>query len=341
MAVSKYTVGSVHGCYEIVQRVKPDGYTSSGIRYSVRCIQCRNVHNVSFNSLKKYAKENRCVCEKIRPFESVNVGETYGIYTVLEIRQSFGHKQIYFKCDVCGHVRQRLQCDFVKLSKEQTECNCSHVHHKEIVIHENIADTSKARTQKAIEKYKSFIGQTVGSWKILGLHQREYNNRKGKLKFYWVQCVKCKKFRLLFVNDVLNSKQKPICCTHKRVHIRNHSAISECDEERLSLFQTPFNYHNCISEYSSMFGTPFFIESVAQASIDGTLSELNQYFCLDGIYKPDKHKDSQKAVTLAFRREFPHNEVLWYNETGTKRIRHFRSWKHGKRSYKHSNLTIR
>lgn len=321
-----YGRGMTAGCYEILEVEKPCT-AKRNIRYRLRCRECGCEKTVNENTLRKYAQPGVCMCED--RFVKISAGDVFGIYTVVETEKRGEHTFVSFRCNVCGNVRTRQRYEFMHDFSGHTECRCQKRYWKS----EAVRMTPFKSSEKAHRKYESFVGKTVGVWEILGMYERRRHDR-GFVRFYWCRCSVCGKTTDIRANFVVSQSRRPIECRHRYsdFKVRSNREYMPCenvyvpDDSRMP--SVP------LGEYSRLFGSPLFMETVAQASIDGTLCELGNYFCLDGIVSGKNGKPSKKACHLAFVREHPDFETVWYNENGSKRIRGFRRWKHGKRGKK-------
>lgn len=326
MPEKKYLPGSMVGVYEILQR---DDTNTRNPRYLVKCSICKKEKWITRNTVCKYAQLNQCMCDKSL---SCSVGDVFGIYTVIDTEYRDKHKFVSFRCNVCGHVRTRQKFSFIRDFSNNIECKCKKSLWKDVISHKSSAEIKA----DADRKYNSFVGKKVGTWEILWMCNEKNVCQKRVVRFYWCKCTACGKLKKIRTDFVVNSSGKCVECKHRYDnYIVNSSGKSRFPDE-YPFRQDVFGANDCgiLGEYSSVFGSQVFMETVAQASIDGTLCELGQYFCLDGISTKENMIPSKKARQLAFHREHPNWQTVWYNENGTRRIRHFRAWKHGKRGKK-------
>lgn len=430
MSKETYKVGDVVGSYFIQDKIK----TGREYHYILKCNKCDSIIEVSRNTLLSYRKNNECCCkQKI----VVAVGKTYGLYCVKEIRKDNSHVFVYFQCTKCGHVRCLKKGDFIKLYKEQKECDCSYKHYKTEIVHGNIDDylkdkalkkynnaigsvlgdwkvkelecpTSnvKGRTKKRtdykfkcecikcgrertfqscllcgnedripicvcvndnvrdvlckergertrnkwIDKYNSYIGKTIGDWYILDFFYYQYKVHRylrNEYKFKCL-CIKCGFIKGIRCSILLKSynKIKHKCVKHLYKNVACNKKIEKkCTEKEkikrdsiadnnLSLEAYNDVIYNSLSEYSYLYGSQSFMETFAQASLDGTIKNMNDIYAIEDLYDVDKYKESKKSRYYSFCMEHPDYKKVWYNENGSKRIRGFKKWKHGKRSKK-------
>lgn len=323
-----YGRGMTAGCYEILDVEKPCP-SKRNIRYRLRCRECGCGKSVNQNTIRKYAQSGKCMCAD--RFVKISAGDVLGIYTVVETSHRGCRAFVSFRCNVCGNVRTRRRDIFLRDFSGHTECRCQKRYWKSEAVRMTPAESS----EEAHRKYESFVGKTVGAWEILGMYERRRSDR-GFVRFYWCRCTVCGKTTNIRADFVVSPSRRPIECRHRFSDFRVHS--NPCRENRpcenVYVRDDSRMPSAPLGEYSRLFGSPLFMETVAQASIDGTLCELGNYFCLDGIVSGKNGKPSKRACHLAFVREHPDFETVWYNENGSKRIRGFRRWKHGKRGKK-------
>lgn len=329
MPEKKYLPGVASSVYEILSR---DSSSVKNPKFHVRCNVCGKEKTITRNTLTKYMQSNECMC-KGRTLDA-NVGDVFGIYTIIETEYRNGHTFVSFRCNVCGHVRTRQRFVFIRDFSHETVCRCKKNVWKDTILH---ASSSEMK-EKSERKYKSFVGEKIGVWHILDMYSERQDKRI--IRYYWCKCSVCGTFKRIRTDFVVNSSGNPILCKHRFKDYSTNSRRRILPQTNEFILDKFGNESALLGEYSRLFGTPLFMESIAQASIDGTLCELGNYFCLDGISTKQNMIPSNKAKQLAFRREHPNWESVWYNKSGTKRIRHFKTWKHGRRARKRFTQTV-
>jgi hypothetical protein len=196
-----------------------------------------------------------------------------------------------------------------------------------------------------------YIGFVKSGWRVVDYFERvNLKQPKYPIRFFECECTNCFKTHFFYAPSFLRNDVPE--CLHTKcqklpnqytsnklkkeqsgratypLHCIDHNTVTGCiisKQERLDMVRPN------LSLFSLSYGTPEFMEALVDLELSGDLELLNDYIDLDSILPNRSKKISNKCKGRMFVKEYPLHKTVWYNEDGTKRIRHFKKWKHGKR----------
>lgn len=215
----------------------------------------------------------------------------------------------------------------------------------------HIRSKTRRNTQFDTDAVKGSVGTSIGTWLVLD-YKSIITVRGYTCSCLELVCTECGRSISVNANTFLSGRIQQ--CQHlpSRTQKFNTCHYGDIEEFRpsgeleegyyvrkeealfssLSIKEFPVDASKYLSNFQIMSTDPELLESYVDAKLKGSIDLVDKfsymYSCQDCVPL------SAKASAILWGREHPKHKTVWYNEDGKKRIRGFRTWKHGKRGKK-------